>query len=257
MILPGKLECAWADQWPQLKSKGRWARHPHKSVSMKWRESDPYFCSSSWAALWRLYIATAGKGLFLNTCTYIRYSATSLVRSLSFCQRLCHSSFYGLFWPRSHRTFVGCQLSVQQVPIWTWEVLQVGSYLSRGLRAGHFLREIPPSCALESNMTWLLGVVHPRNGKVPTLFLFVQGGVLPLHVHFQNIAPWRQTIYSFISGFLFSVRCKEWRWERAWVWLFGRHGLGDLNGRGAIQLFCSSLRNITFFSHKHILSKFV
>lgn len=25
-------------------------------------------------------------------------------------------------------------------------------------------------------MTWLLGVVHPRNGKVPTLFLFVQGG---------------------------------------------------------------------------------
>ncbi len=59
---------------------------------------------------------------------------------------------------------------------------------------------------------------------------------------------------SFISGFLLSVRRKELRRDKACSRLFGSNGLGDLNGKGATQFFCSSWWNSACMIFKKVSS---
>ncbi len=104
-------------------------------------------------------------------------------------------------------------------------------------------KEIPWCCALESNTTRICpgfcGWYTPKMGKYQHSSSSWIGGAFSAWWFWKSYFMKAENC-SFISGFLLSARRKELRRDKACSRLFGSDGLGDLNGKGTTQFFCSS-----------------
>ncbi len=202
-------------------------------------------------------MATAGDGLFPNTCTLMRYSIISLLVSLSLNQKKRRKSLSSSFTTKLWNI---CSMSA---------VTAISSLLKRSKTPKRLLfksgperrtsfKEMPCVCALESKTTLIwpgfCGWYTPKIGKYQYSWPSRRGGTTSAWSRSKMFCM-KVTKWDFISGFFSNVRNREVRRVNTWSLLLGSRWRGVLNGSGATQLLLSSINiSLSMISRKHLSS---